>query len=124
MRYLAGGRELYGGVRSMQVMSIVNIVELYWRRREHLKISGMRSAQCLCGVKRIDEDGCPTDDAIPQTVQDLIARWVLKVPRARSASGSPHSSATHSRSMCSPRSRFVYAMFRLSRRLTTSHSVP
>lgn len=124
MRYLAKGRELDGWVRSVQVMAVVDIVELYGRRREHVKVSGMRGAQPLCGVKRIDEDRCPTDDAIPQTVQDLIARWVLEVPGARSASRSPHSLATHSRSICNPRSRSVYAMFRLSGRLTTSHSVP
>lgn len=92
----------------VEVVSGVNAGKFHGGTRER---SNVTRGKIACGGSRVDEVRRSAFNTIAQAVKDLEAWRVLEVPANLSvppATGTGNS--THSRSICKPRSKLVYAM--------------
>lgn len=109
------------------MMAIVYIVERHGCRGKHIKRGRILDAQLRRDMCCVDEDGFPAFYTIAKTVENLISRWVLKIPIYESKMQLKQNEGrqtAYRRSMCKPRSTLVYAMLRLFLMFLTSHVSP
>lgn len=64
----------------IEVVSIVDVLERNGSRCESSKRRRGVFAEGLCNVESIHKEGCPAFHLVSETVKDLIARWMVKVP--------------------------------------------
>ena len=108
--------ELDGGVLLVEMVTVVEVLKCDRGVREGVEVRAIGVEEGMRGLEGVNKVGRPSDHPISQTVKSLEFGWIMEV--AENGNGKKHCATgwrrgTHRRSMCSPRSRFVYAIFLL-----------
>lgn len=108
----------------MQMMPVVDIMERHRGGGEGTKIFWAGLAKRLSYRDCVNEDRGTALYTVPQAMENLVSRWMLEVPKHAISFISSLLRIAHNKSMCNPKSRFVYAMFLLFFTFITSQSSP
>ena len=65
----------------MKMMAVVEVVEGNGRFGQNIEISRGRFVELVGGMQSVDKDGGAANDAVPQTMENLIARRMLEVAK-------------------------------------------
>lgn len=73
--------QLDSRVFPMKMMAVVEVVEGNGRFGQNIEISRGRFVELVGGMQSVDKDGGAANDAVPQTMENLIARRMLEVAK-------------------------------------------
>ena len=80
-----GGRfgELYRGVKVMEVMAVIDVVECHRCRCEDLEIRGVSVTEGIRSMERVDKYRSAARHTVAQAMKDLVPWRMLEVPFGR-----------------------------------------